>query len=77
MTTDSKRPDPEVPAKATRRTFPAEFKRRILAAADQLEADGVAVGVTVQLADAGSSDWRPARLETTKSNTFRACFRQV
>jgi len=33
--------------------------------------------VTVQVADAGSSDWRPARLETTKSNTFRACFRQV
>ncbi len=37
---ESKNPDPEVPAKATRRTFSAEYKRRILAAADQLTADG-------------------------------------
>ena len=48
MTTDSKRLGPEVRAKPTRRTFIAEFKRRILAAADQLEADGEAVGATLR-----------------------------
>jgi hypothetical protein len=66
MTTDSKRPDPEVPAKATRRTFPAEFKRRILAAADQLEADGVTVGAMLRkegLYRSQLSDWRRARAE--------------
>ena len=40
---ESKNPDPEVPAKAKRRSFPADFKRRVLAAADQLEADGESV----------------------------------
>jgi transposase-like protein len=66
MTTDSKRPDPEVPAKAARRTFPAEFKRRILASADQLEADGVAVGAMLRkegLYRSQLSDWRKARDE--------------
>ena len=59
-------PDPEVPAKAKRRTFPAEYKRRILAAADQLEADGESVGPMLRkegLYRSQLSDWRKARAE--------------
>ena len=63
---ESKTPNPEVPAKAARRTFPADFKRRILAAADQLEADGQAVGGLLRkegLYRSQLSDWRKARAE--------------
>lgn len=63
---ESKNPDPEVPAKAQRRTFPAEFKRRILAAADQLEAEGESVGALLRkegLYRSQLSDWRKARRE--------------
>lgn len=59
-------PDPEVPAKARRRTFPAEYKRRILAAADQLEADGESVAPMLRkegLYRSQLSDWRKARAE--------------
>ena len=63
---ESKSPDPEVPAKAKRRTFPADFKRRILAAADQLEADGESVGALLRkegLYRSQLSDWRKARAQ--------------
>lgn len=63
MTTESKRLDPEVPAKPTRRKFPPEFKRRILAAADQLEADGEPVGEMLRkegLYRSQLSEWRKA-----------------
>ena len=61
---ESKNPDPEVPAKAKRRSFPADFKRRVLAAADQLEADGESVGAMLRregLYRSQLSDWRKAR----------------
>ena len=63
---ESKNPDPEVPAKAKRRTFPADFKRRILAAVDQLQADGESVGALLRkegLYRSQLSDWRKARDE--------------
>ena len=63
---ESKNPDPEVPAKATRRTFSAEYKRRILAAADQLTADGEKHGHLLRkegLYRSQLSDWRKARAE--------------
>ena len=63
---ESKNPDPEVPAKATRRTFSAEYKRRILAAADQLTADGEKHGHRLRKAGlyrSQLSDWRKARAE--------------
>lgn len=63
---ESKNPDPEVPAKAKRRTFSAEYKRRILAAADQLVADGEGVGALLRkegLYRSQLSDWRKARAE--------------
>lgn len=62
--TEPKNPDPEVPAKAKRRIFSAEFKRRILAAADKLEADGESVGALLRregLYRSQLSDWRKAR----------------
>ena len=61
---ESMNPDPEVPAKAKRRSFPADFKRRVLAAADQLEADGESVGAMLRregLYRSQLSDWRKAR----------------
>ena len=64
--TETKNPDPEVPAKATRRSFPADFKRRILASADQLEADGESVGAMLRkegLYRSQLSDWRKTRAE--------------
>ncbi len=64
--TESKNPDPEVPAKAKRRTFAADFKRRILAAADQLVADGESVGALLRkegLYRSQLSDWRKALAE--------------
>lgn len=63
---ESKSPDPEVPAKAKRRIFSADFKRRILAAADKLEADGEGVGAMLRregLYRSQLSDWRKARTE--------------
>lgn len=64
--TESKNPDPEVPAKAKRRTFAADFKRRILAAADQLVADGESVGALLRkegLYRSQLSGWRKALAE--------------
>ncbi len=37
---DVPRPDPEVPVDAKRRTFAAEYKQRVLAAADEAAVSG-------------------------------------
>ena len=58
--------DPEVPAKAERRTFTASYKRQILAAADQLQADGASVGALLRkegLYHQQLSEWRKTRAE--------------
>jgi len=57
------KPDPEVPAKATRRRHSAEYKRKILRAAEQLQADGGNVGAMLRtegLYWAQLSAWRRA-----------------
>lgn len=57
------KPDPEVPAKAKRRQHSAEFKRRILLAAEQLQANGGNVGAMLRkegLYWAQLSAWRRA-----------------
>lgn len=58
--------DPEVLAKPSRRVFDAAFKRRILALADQIEADGGVLGAMLRkegLYRSQLSDWRRARAE--------------
>ena len=57
------RPDPEVPAKATRRRFTAEYKLRILREADELRERGEGLGALLRregLYSSHLSDWRRA-----------------
>jgi transposase-like protein len=57
------KPNPEVPAKAKRRQHSAEFKRRILVAAEQVQANGGNVGAMLRkegLYWAQLSAWRRA-----------------
>jgi transposase len=58
------RPDPEVSAKAPRRKFKAEYKRRIIAAVERLEAEGGSVGALLRKEGLYSSQlsvWRKAQ----------------
>lgn len=56
--------DPEVPAKATRRRFPAEYKQRILREADAARGDAGQIGALLRREGLYSSHlatWRRAR----------------
>ena len=66
MTSDepTTRPDPEVSAKPARRKFKAEYKRRIIAAAERLEVEGGSVGALLRKEGLYSSQlsvWRKAK----------------
>lgn len=60
---EKKRPDPEVPAKATRRRFTAAYKLRVVREADLLRAEGREVGSLLRregLYTSHLSEWRKA-----------------
>lgn len=60
-------PDPEVPAKPKRRTYPAEYKKRILESLDACTKSGERAALLRRegLYDSTIRDWQQARLNGT------------